>query len=335
MLAGEKHIQNQLDQIMEGGLKVTKSEGGSSQNHKVPLASVYFQGKAEVWFQNFIEGRSLPSWDELVVAVLERFDDVALELIIGEFNKLQQIGIVTDYFEKFDDLRAHMLMFDKDFKESHFVTSFISGLKEEIKGFVSVALALVKKYESSIKALLNKINAQQNTTVEPLVRTVYPQPNPLPRNFSTFLGLNNNIPIHKQRRLYMMMTEEEEETYTASSRCENQFRKDVLMDNGKISLNALLGSMGKDSSRLNRVTEGKQVQILIDNGSTYSFIDETIATSVGAVCSELTWHIQNLKFTYVVKVIKLGGCDMILRYDWLWKHGPVLLDLDNMRINIK
>ncbi|KAG8386794.1 hypothetical protein BUALT_Bualt03G0185900 [Buddleja alternifolia] len=61
-----------------------------TEDQKVPLASIHLEGKVELWFQSFMEGRYLPNWPEFTSAILERFDDQDPELIVGEFNKLHQ-----------------------------------------------------------------------------------------------------------------------------------------------------------------------------------------------------------------------------------------------------
>ncbi|KAG8391321.1 hypothetical protein BUALT_Bualt01G0175700 [Buddleja alternifolia] len=61
-----------------------------TEDQKVPLASIHLEGKAELWFQSFMEGRDLPNWLEFISVILERFYDQDPELIVGEFNKLHQ-----------------------------------------------------------------------------------------------------------------------------------------------------------------------------------------------------------------------------------------------------
>lgn len=67
------------------------------------------QGRAELWYQGQVEKR-VPSWTELTVAVLERFEDLDYERVVSEFNMLRQETTVNAYFEKFEELKAHMLI---------------------------------------------------------------------------------------------------------------------------------------------------------------------------------------------------------------------------------
>ena len=94
-----------------------------------------------------------------------------------------------------------------------------------------------------------------------------------------------------------------------------------------------------------RVLIGNQVVlILLDSGSTHTFVDqalldrvklksETLPTTLlvkvanGDLlqCSEcvpqLTWWIQGHNFTNEMRVLQLGGYDIILGMDWLEKWG--------------
>lgn len=60
------------------------------EGHKVALASVHLDSKAKLWFRRYMEGRELLTWEQFQMLVLERFDDQDLELIIGDFNKLNK-----------------------------------------------------------------------------------------------------------------------------------------------------------------------------------------------------------------------------------------------------
>ncbi|KAL2236777.1 UNVERIFIED_CONTAM: hypothetical protein Sindi_0869400 [Sesamum indicum] len=69
----------------------------------------YYVSRAELWYQGQVEKR-VPSWTELTVAVLERFEDLDYERVVSEFNMLRQETTVNAYFEKFEELKAHMLI---------------------------------------------------------------------------------------------------------------------------------------------------------------------------------------------------------------------------------
>ncbi|KAL0427958.1 UNVERIFIED_CONTAM: hypothetical protein Slati_2970600 [Sesamum latifolium] len=102
------------------------------EEHKVSLASVYMQGRAERWFQGHLEKRGMPSWSEPVIIILRRFEDLNYERVVSEFNMLHQETTVHEYLIKFEDLESHVLIFNKNLDEAFFMMKFISELKEEI-----------------------------------------------------------------------------------------------------------------------------------------------------------------------------------------------------------
>ena len=53
-----------------------------------------------------------------------------------ECKKLQQEGNVEDYQEKFEELKPLLLIKKRNLDENYFISSFRSGLKEEIKHMV-------------------------------------------------------------------------------------------------------------------------------------------------------------------------------------------------------
>lgn len=81
----------------------------------------------------------------------------------------------------------------------------------------------------------------------------------------------------------------------------------------------------------------RKVSILIDSGSTHNFIDETLIQelkckveftnhvivimasgdklSSTAIYNPLTWTIQGMECQFQLRVLRLGGSDMVLRVD--------------------
>ena len=51
---------------------------------------------------------------------------------IKEFNKLKQTWSVGAYLRKFEELRSFMVCYNPYLSEAYFVSSFLSGLSEEL-----------------------------------------------------------------------------------------------------------------------------------------------------------------------------------------------------------
>ncbi|XP_026443343.1 uncharacterized protein LOC113343331 [Papaver somniferum] len=125
----------------------------------------------------------------------------------------------------------------------------------------------------------------------------------------------------------------------------------------EISLHALTGIISDDTIRIPRSINKKNISILIDTGSTNSFIDSALAkelkcpveqtasllvtvencdkTISSGICSQLNWSMQRHKFCGDLRLLPLGGRDIVLGADWLRNLGDVLFNLSKLCITFK
>ncbi|KAL4342238.1 hypothetical protein GQ457_08G017250 [Hibiscus cannabinus] len=103
------------------------------KNHKLELATMFLQGKTEVWFDGYMMQKHRATWHEFVADLCHHFADKEFNDVIEEFNKMFQQTTVDDYQTKFEELKPFMLQHNSHLEEAYFVSSFISGLKDEIK----------------------------------------------------------------------------------------------------------------------------------------------------------------------------------------------------------
>ncbi|KAL0315331.1 UNVERIFIED_CONTAM: hypothetical protein Sradi_5411300 [Sesamum radiatum] len=113
------------------------------EDQKIPMASVYMQGRAEVWYQGYTEKKDFQSWEELVINILERFEDLDSEGVMTEINKLHHETSVNAYLERFKELKDQMLIFNRNLEEDFFMLKFISGLCDKLAGMNTGRLAYV------------------------------------------------------------------------------------------------------------------------------------------------------------------------------------------------
>ncbi|KAG8369727.1 hypothetical protein BUALT_Bualt14G0043900 [Buddleja alternifolia] len=297
------------------------------EEHKVALASVYLDGKAEMWFQGFMEGRELPSWPQFTLAILERFDDYDPELIVGSFNKLNQIGTVSDYLERFEELKSHMLIFNKDLPEEFFSSSFVNGLKDDTRGVVMSmkpkdfhqAVTLAKKQEGAVDAIIKRTNlASKNFSQnKPAYRHI-------PSNHSQSRSpqippkppfQNQSEPTQNHRKLLTASEMRARREKKLCYNCDETFVPDM------------------NTLRIQGSVKGKDVHILIDSGSTHCFLDETTAHKLGCKLDYTSPMIVSVA-NGAKWVIKLGGCDMVLGGNWLRQNSPVEFDYHKMKLTI-
>ena len=58
--------------------------------------------------------------------------------VVEEFNKRQQRDTLEEYVDKFEELRALLLIKNSLLPDEHFLDSFMGGLKPYLKSFVRV-----------------------------------------------------------------------------------------------------------------------------------------------------------------------------------------------------
>ena len=95
---------------------------------KVEVASLYMSGKSEMWFNGYVLNRPQLIWEEFVVDVSARFRDELGSQVVEDFNKLTQTGTIDQYLERFEDLKALMLLKNPSLPMDYFVDSFVGGL---------------------------------------------------------------------------------------------------------------------------------------------------------------------------------------------------------------
>lgn len=52
-------------------------------------------------------------------------------------------------------------------------------------------------------------------------------------------------------------------------------------------------------------------------------------------CVQFKWKIGGYEFVFDPKLLKLGGCDMVLGVDFLHKYGPAKFDYDEKKVTMK
>ena len=77
--------------------------------------------------------------------------------MVEEFNKLKQVGSVMDYQLQFEKLKALMLNHNLYLMEAYFISSFLSGLNEELRPMVKVLQPRTLKHAADSSRLHEQI----------------------------------------------------------------------------------------------------------------------------------------------------------------------------------
>ncbi|KAH6811974.1 hypothetical protein C2S51_025736 [Perilla frutescens var. frutescens] len=303
-----------------------------SDGQKITLATMQFEGKAAQWYQN-LAARGLDlTWQQFLEVISARFDDLKETKIICEFNKLKHTGSYEDYVERFEELRACMgLLHPGEFTESYYMASFLSGLGEELKS--AVLMFKPKDLQHIIE-----LGQSQLLTIEVISRKLkgtnrgYTSNNSsFPRSAisNTFSKGDTHLPNPPKAPIRLLTANKMAERRQQDQGLHEGVGKETgeLMEETQLSLNALTGSEGLTTMRFNGSYENHPLQILIDTGSTLSFIKGTTAEKLGIPIKTInSLLIKEVVDTYIddpfcQKVITSKEGDHTLYPDFTFTEG--------------
>lgn len=347
------------------------------ETQKIRLASLHLDDKAIHWFRWFEKSHTLQTWREFSKALSLRFGENVYDDAVGQLTKLKQWGSVKLYQEKFEELANKTSGLSEEF----FISCFVSGLKEEIRGGVqmfrpksiSEAMGLARLQEDTFEAL----NKKNRVSTKPYIPPLTPSPR-LPETGPKLTETGTSIRkmtqrdfddrrakglcfgcdekyfrghVCKKKQIFMLEAEEEEEIFEDT---QQELLQGDTQEEFQISLHALSGIQSYRTMRIIGQIKKKMLHILIDSGSTHNFLDPKIAKTTGvesqptnpltvvvadgtkifskAIVKDCTWTVQGVEFTADMRLLPLGGCDMVLGVQWLSTLGPVLWDFKNLKM---
>lgn len=162
---------------------------------------------------------------------------------------------------------------------------------------------------------------------------------------------------HKCKQLFFIEANEiEQDEEDTEELTEEVIEGNEEQDLG-ISVHALAGRVIYKTLKIFGKVKNNSISILIDTGSTHSFIDpqatqlfnsEVVYTNTLSVtvangqkmmcdskCLQFKWQMGGYEFVFDPKLLKLGGCDMVLGVDFLHKYGPAKFDYEARKVTLK
>lgn len=122
----------------------------------------------------------------------------------------------------------------------------------------------------------------------------------------------------------------------------------IAEDLQKLSLNAISGTAEGEVLKIKAMVKNKVMLILLDSGSSHSFVNSSFLNKVGIIPNSMTprkvkvanghtlisdkivpqmqWWCQGHTLVSDMQVLELGAYDAILGYDWLKQHSPMCCD---------
>ncbi|XP_071900942.1 uncharacterized protein [Coffea arabica] len=257
--------------------------------------------------------------------------------------------------------------------ESYYVSSFLSGLKEEIKAAVKMHMpqTLQSAFEKARwqEQYLSIILKQNKTPVKvsPPISSGsrHTHLNDLSHKKPAAQVFENNVgerfsPGHicKNRGIHLVLADEEGLLDTEVDEEEGEIIEYQGNKSGRdiaFSLHSVSGHMFSNTIKMLGHFKGHNLSILLDGGSTNCFIRSAIAQlhpdclqnhkpfkvritdGKELTCNQwipnMKWDMQGHNFTQNVYVLDLEPYDLILGVDWMKHYGPMTFDFKELTLS--
>ncbi|KAF7154741.1 hypothetical protein RHSIM_Rhsim01G0051500 [Rhododendron simsii] len=154
-----------------------------------------------------------------------------------------------------------------------------------------------------------------------------------------------------KKQLYMIEVEDDEDEFVEA---QQEMLPDDNPEEFHISVHALSGIQSYKTMRVKGYIKKTVIHILVDFGSTHNFLHPGVAKKAGvriqsikpltvvvadgtkisskAMVKNLHWTVQDTDFVSDMRLLPLGGCDMVLGVQWLSTLGTVLWDFQNLQM---
>jgi hypothetical protein len=345
----------------------------------VSMAMLYFEGHAALWYQAYKRRHELVTWDMLTAAVVEEFGQGEYDGQMNKLMQLRQTGTVAEYKKEFEECMYHLLALDDTLSTRWFVSKFIFGLRDDIR----VAVRLQEPASITRAASLARIQEEELDHHRPRARPVAPtkhpptnavQTTPAPR--TEWPRKQGNDDFNRERQL-----RDFRRANNLCFKCGDKFSKEhqckrssqlltievgefgeVLSDEAVLamellqettvpaacchmSLAVVAGTEAPNSMRIQAMVGDQVMILLVDSGSSHTFVTTTFAARAGCKISSaptvsvrvangqtlpcdqqvlgLQWCYKGHVFEDDMRLLDVGAYDAILGMDWLDRCSPM------------
>lgn len=269
-------------------------------------------------------------------------------------------------------------MHNPGFDDLFFASQFVKGLKDELRGMVESqvsetverACLLAKVHNQVLEKARSKFGKSsqpaRNTSTLPKIdqKTTASASGPLKeRQLRDFCRANNlcyfcgekfdaehlgKCTKRPKPQLNALALNDFDVQLTKSTLNQLEIEDVLTQELCQLSINAMAGTESANSMRVRALVQNQVMLILIDSGSSHSFINSRLVQRLdvqpvqmapvvvqlaygGTLVTDkfipnLQWWAQGNTFTSTMRVLDMGAYDAILGYDWLKAHSPMLCD---------
>lgn len=341
------------------------------------MASLGMDGKAAKWLQLYKQKHGVGDRETFIKAVETKFGDNDYREALTELLELQQTDSLEAYIAAFEDLQYQLIMHNSGLDDLFLVTHFIRGLKPEISSMVQSqvpesldrAMLLAKiqqqvldkgkyKWQRGVRwskppSHQNKPEAKGNFAPSALWKERQV------RDFRKANGLcfycaepfdaqHKNVCQKRpqpQNQLNAFVVNDLDVVFNDEVLNQLAVEDALSEDFCQLSRNAIAGTENGEAMKLRTLVSNKVVLILVDSGSSHSFVSQAFLDTMGIKAMPTTskqvklpngntmatdhwvpnlqWWCNGHTLRSDMKVLELGAYDDILGYDWLKAHSPM------------
>ncbi|XP_017241605.1 uncharacterized protein LOC135152094 [Daucus carota subsp. sativus] len=322
---------------------------GVNERKKVTVAGMHLEGTARSWYHIYSLHNSICEWKNFAEQFTQRFGKGKQEWLVERFKKLKQTKSMEQYYTEFEGLVGQLKEKIPSLTEEYFLESFIGGMQAEVQQVLRILTPKSReeaykkaKYLEQTRRGQQGNSSQLKTSAKEsqAVSQAAAQGNLEVLEAST----GQDTEINKDEVATTVETITPEEGQTQKQQIE-------------VSVHAIEGLKGSQTITLTGYKNKKQFSILVDGGSTHSFLDEKTAAQLKCElvktkplkvmvangnqlvshyeCQGFSWNIGKYRFNTPVKTLPMGSYDLVLGVDWLGSLGPVTFDFKKLEMRFQ
>uniref|UniRef100_A0ACD6AM41 Uncharacterized protein n=1 Tax=Avena sativa TaxID=4498 RepID=A0ACD6AM41_AVESA len=371
-------------------------------HQRVSSAVLYMEGHAALWLQAYKRRTVLGTWEQFCAAVLTEFGEDEYDGQMSKLLQIKQTGSVTEYRKEFETYMYYLISLDPTLNTKFFVSKFVMGLRSDIRAVVRIqaptsvsratSLARIQEEELELHQEQHPRNRLRATLVKPPGVPAAPGGGaavvPAKRTTDDFARERQLRDFRKVNGLCFRCGDK----YSRDHQCKqtSQLLTIQLGDFGEIlsddtvhalelledpagtsecchiSVHALAGTESGHYLCLCTMVGNQVCLILVDSGSSHSFVNAEFARRVGCTVKPMShvavkvannqmmysesaapgfsWWIQGHTFSHDMRLLELGAYDAILGMDWLelfdpmichWKHKRIIFNYNRGDITLQ
>ncbi|WVZ78969.1 hypothetical protein U9M48_026604 [Paspalum notatum var. saurae] len=327
----------------------------------VRSATMHFQDNATKWLQAYKQKNKLENWGLFYTALETKFGADDYRVAITDLLALRQTDSVEAYTTAFEALQFEICMHNSTYDDLFFTSQYIASLKDDIRGVVEPQVPSTVEQASRIakiqQRLLDRNRAKFGKSTKPShvagkadIKTTTPSTSFWKDRQLREYRRTNGLCYHCGDKFTPghMETCAKKPTAQANALVLNDLDKEIseevlnqiaieevlTEDFCNLSLNALAGTEGNECLKLRAIVNKKVLLMLIDSGSSHSFVSNAFVTKAGLipqaapsrevkvangqvltsdkVVLNMSWWCQGYTLTTDMRVLDIDAYDAIL-----------------------